>query len=161
MVENAGNRKVIILAHCVLNQNARVMGLAYRKAIVEEIVDFLIRQNVGIVQLPCPEVLAEGLGRKSQTKCQYDTPRFRRLCRQIARSTAKVIQEYLHNGAKVITVLGIEGSPSCAVEEPSGILMEELKQELSKRRISLPFYELNLKALDHDLGWLKEMIKSR
>ncbi len=161
MTENAGAHKIIILAHCVLNQNARVMGLACRRAVVEEIVDFLARHNVGIVQLPCPEIRAEGLGRKSQTKSQYDTPRFRSLCRQIARSTAKVIQEYLRNGVKVIAVLGIDGSPSCAVEEPSGILMEELKQELAKRKISLPFHALNLKALDDNLDWLKELMRSR
>lgn len=161
MAQDGRSHKVILLAHCVLNQNVRVTGLACYPAVVQEIVDVLTKHDVGIVQLPCPEVIVKGVGRKSQTREQYDTPRFRRLCRQIALSAARLIQEYLHNGVKVLAVLGIEGSPSCAVEEPSGILIEELKKELNKRKINLPFHELNLKALSSDIDWLKQMIKAR
>lgn len=157
MTQDIRSRRIVVLAHCVLNQNSRVAGLAGRPAIVEEIIEVSTRNDVGIVQLSCPEFIAEGLARKSQTKEQYDTPRFRRLCRQIALSTAKVIQEYVHSGVKVLAILGIEGSPTCAAEEPYGILIEELKKELVKRKISIPFHELNLKAPKADVDWLNQL----
>lgn len=160
MAHDIRSRKVMVLAHCVLNQNSRVSGLAYYPAVVEEIVDFLVKHDVGILQMTCPEVMYEGLSRKIQTKEQYDTPRFRSLCRQIARSTARLIQEYLRNGVRVLAVLGVEGSPSCGVEEPKGILTEELKTELKKRGITVPFHELNLKAIAADVKWLKNIVKT-
>jgi predicted secreted protein len=160
MAQDIRSRKVIMLAHCILNQNSRVAGLAYYPAAVEEIVNFLIKHDVGIVQMSCPEVVYEGLSRKTRTKEQYETPRFRSLCRQIARSTAKLLQEYLRNGVRVLAVLGVEGSPSCGIEEPAGIFFEELKTELKKREITVPFHELNLKAIAADVEWLKKIVKT-
>jgi predicted secreted protein len=160
MTQDVRSRKVVVLAHCVLNQNSRVAGLAYYPGAVEEIVNFLIKHDVGMVQMPCPEVMYDGLSRKTRTKEQYETPRFRSLCRRIARSIARLIQEYMRNGFRVLAVLGVEGSPSCGVEAPVGIFVEELKKELKKREITVPFHELNLKATAIDVRWLKNIIKT-
>jgi len=160
MAQDVRSRKVVVLAHCVSNQNSRVTGLAHYPATIEEIVNFLIKHDVGMVQMPCPEAMYEGLSRKTRTKEQYATPRFKSLCRRIARSTARLIQEYLRNGVRVLAVLGVEGSPSCAVEEPIGVFMEELKTELKKREITVPFHELNLKAIAADVKWLKKIAKT-
>jgi predicted secreted protein len=113
-----------------------------------------------MVELPCPEVLFEGLQRKTQTKEEYDKPRFRCLCKRIAQTTTTLIREYQCNGIKVLAVLGIKGSPSCGVEDPSGILIDELKKELTKKKIGVPFHELNLKAMAADIGWLKRIIET-
>jgi predicted secreted protein len=160
MAQDVRSRKVVVLAHCGLNQNSRVAGLASYPAAVEEIVYFLIKHDVGVVQMPCPEVMYEGLSRETRTKEQYETPRFRSLCRRIARSTARLIHEYLRNGVRVLAVLGVEGSPSCGVEEPAGIFIEELKTELKKREIIVPFHGLNLKAIANDVKWLKNIVKT-
>lgn len=94
--------------------------------------------------MPCPELTYAGLLRPSQTKEQYDTPAFRRHCRQIASSTADQVEEYVRNGFKVLAILGVEGSPTCGVEETSfqeanlGILVEELRSELKKRKVEVP-----------------------
>jgi len=160
MAQDVRSRKVIVLAHCVLNQNSRATGLAYYPAVVEEIIDFLIKHDVGIVQMTCPEVVWEGLPRKTRTKEEYDTPRFRSLCHQITRSTARLIHEHVRSGVSVLAVLGVEGSPSCGVEEPAGIFIEELKTELRKRGIIVPFHELNLKATATDVKWLKKIVKT-
>lgn len=160
MVQVVRSRKVIVLAHCVLNQNSRVTGLAHYPAVVEEIVNFLVKHDVGILQMPCPEVTYAGLKRKIQTREQYDMPKFRGLCRQTAHSTAKLIREYHRNGVKVLAILGIEGSPSCRVTEPSGFLIEELTAELEKKEIAIPLHELNLKTIATDLKWLKNIVKA-
>jgi predicted secreted protein len=160
MTQDVRSHKVVVLAHCVLNQNSRVEGLARYPAVVKEVVDFLIKHDIGIVQMPCPEISYMGSVRKIRTKEQYDTLRFRSLCRQIACSTVRLIQEYLHNGVRVLAVLGVEGSPSCGVKEPSGILIEELKKKLEKRGITVPFHELNFKAIAADVKWLKKTVKA-
>jgi predicted secreted protein len=160
MAQDVRSRKVIVLAHCILNQNSRVTGLACYPAVVEEIVNLLIKHDVGILQMPCPEVTYAGLKRKIQTREQYGIPKFKCLCRQTARSAAKLIQKYHRDGVTVLAVLGIEGSPSCGITEPSGFLIEELAAELEKRKITVPFHELNLKAIATDIKWLKNIVKA-
>lgn len=147
MAHDVRSHKVVVLAHCILNQNSRVAGLAHYPAVVDEIVNFLVKHDVGILQMPCPEVTYAGLKRETRTREQYDIPKFRDLCRQIARSTAELIQECRWDGVEVLAVLGIGGSPSCGVTDPSGFLIEELAAELEKRKITVPFHELNLKAI--------------
>ena len=100
MIYDVGSRKVVLVAHWVLNQDSRVSGLAQYPAVVPEIVDVLTRHNVGIVQMPCPELAYAGLARGSQTKEKYRTPQFRKHCKQIASSMAKQAQEYLQNHMK-------------------------------------------------------------
>ena len=160
MVQDVRSGKVVLVAHCALNQNSRVFGLAHYPAVISEIVDVLSRHNVGIVQMPCPELTYAGLARPNRTKEQYNTPRFRKRCKQIAISLAKQIQEYTRNNVKVLAVLGVEGSPTCGVTETSGILIEEMKSELKKRKIFVPFRELEFKEIAANVEWLEEIVKS-
>ena len=43
-------RRVIFLAHCLLNENTRYLGGAGRPAIVREAVEFCLQHDVAIVQ---------------------------------------------------------------------------------------------------------------
>ena len=144
MIQDKRSHKIVVVAHCILNQNSRVQGIAYYPGMINEIVDVIRKHEVGIIQMPCPELTYAGLLRPSQTKEQYDTPAFRRHCRQIVSSTADQVEEYVRNGFKVLAILGVEGSPTCGVEETSfqeanlGILVEELRSELKKRKVEVP-----------------------
>lgn len=160
MVQDVRSGKVVLVAHCILNQNSRVLGLAQHPAVVSEIVDTLTKHNIGIIQMPCPEISFTGLKRATQTKEQYDTPKFRKHCRQIANSLVDQVQEYLQNDVKVLAILGVEGSPSCGVTETSGILIEELKAELKRRRINVPFHELKFKEIRASVDWLEKIVKT-
>jgi len=84
-----------------------------------EIVEVLKAYDVGVVQMPCPEITYGGLNRWSQTKEQYATSIFRRHCKQIAISITDQVQGYLKNGFKVYAILGVDGSPTCGVNETS------------------------------------------
>jgi predicted secreted protein len=160
MAQDVRSGKVVLVAYCILNQNSRVLGLARYPAVIPEIVDTLTRHNIGIIQMPCPEIAFAGLKRAAQTKEQYDKPKFRKYCRQIAISLADQVQEYLQNDVKVVAVLGVEGSPSCGVSEASGILMEELKAELEQRSILVPFHELDFKEIRACVDWLENIVRS-
>lgn len=160
MIKDMRSRKVVLVAHCILNQNSRVSGSAHYPAVVSEIVDVITRYNVGMVQMPCPELLLKGLSRESQTKEQYNTLQFRKHCKQIASSMAKQVQEYLKNDIKVLAILGVRGSPSCGVTESPGIFMEEFKSELKKRNISVPFYEIKFKEIAAAVVGLEKIVKN-
>ncbi|MEM3011260.1 MAG: hypothetical protein QXE76_05565 [Candidatus Bathyarchaeia archaeon] len=147
--------KIVLLAHCILNQNARVQGLAYYEGMISEVVNVLQKHGVGIIQMPCPETTYAGLRRPPLTKEQYDTPMYRRHCTRIAYSLASQIQEYLKNGFKVLALLGVEGSPTCDIT--TGILMEELKGLLEKRNVSVPMRNIS-KQINEDVAWLEKTL---
>ena len=48
--------KLVFLSHWMLNQNACVRGLASQPAVIREIVDLALDNDVAIYQMPCPEV---------------------------------------------------------------------------------------------------------
>ena len=48
-------KTVVFLSHCLLNENTRYLGGACRKACVDELIDDLQKQGIGIVQMKCPE----------------------------------------------------------------------------------------------------------
>jgi hypothetical protein len=54
---------VVLVAHCVLNQNAKLDACARYPGAIVEASEALFREGVGILQLPCPELLCLGLDR--------------------------------------------------------------------------------------------------
>ena len=180
MLKDKRSQKIAVVAHCILNQNARVLGLANHAGIIDELVKLFLEKDYGVVQMPCPELIYGGLKRWSLTKEQYDTPMFRNLCREISKSITEQVKEYLNNGVNVALVIGVEGSPSCGVNETSkgylggiveetgeqksktvkgsGILIEELRSELKRMRISIPFYGIKHTRLDNDIRTLDRML---
>ena len=63
MFTDKRSKKVIFVAHCVLNQNAISDGTALYPSAHTDIIQKLLKSQVGIVQLPCPELLCLGLDR--------------------------------------------------------------------------------------------------
>jgi predicted secreted protein len=84
---------------------------------------------------------------------------FRKQCRKIAEELANQIQEYAKCGIKLKLVIGVNGNPSCGVNETSGILTEELRFALDNRKISVPFYGIHYECLKDDVVKLKRYIE--
>ena len=181
MIQDKRSRKIVVVAHCILNQNSRVLGIAYYPGMINEIVDVLRKYEVGVIQMPCPELTHAGLLRRSQTKEQYDTPAFRRHCRQIASGIADQVEEYLRNDFKVLAILGVDGSPTCGVDETSaghkgryssksvstkegkftkapGILIAELQSELKERKVAVPMKGVRHTRAIQDAAWLEKIL---
>ena len=57
--------KVVFLSHCMLNQNARIVRAADFPAMFEPLIDYLQKKQVGLIQMPCPELYCLGLGRRA------------------------------------------------------------------------------------------------
>jgi predicted secreted protein len=150
--------KIVLVAHCILNQNSRVFGLAEKSGMINEIVRVLMRNNVGVVQMPCPELVYAGLSRAPKTREQYEDLKFRKVCRKIAEELAKQISEYVQHEIKLKVVIGVDGSPSCGVKD-SGILIEELRSALDKIGVCAPFYGVSYKRLKEDAHKIDELIR--
>jgi len=176
MLSDKRSGKIAVVAHCILNQNSRVLGLAERSGAITEIVEFLIRNDMGIIQMSCPELSHAGILRKEQTRGEYDNVVFRKGCRKIAAEIVDQIREYSKAGIKTKIIIGVDRSPSCGVNKTSkknprrnmtesqsvkgfGILMEELYLELRKRKVSIPFYGIRYERLSEDLDEIERLLR--
>ncbi|RKX78850.1 MAG: hypothetical protein DRP87_05115 [Spirochaetes bacterium] len=172
------NGRVAIMAHCLLNQNSKPYMRARFPGVVWEILDILRKYDLAIIQMACPEVSFTGLNRFSSVIEQYDTPKYRAHCGDIARMVVDQIAQYPSYNYKTI-VIGVDGSPSCGVDltgtskdwrghpssvktegypvaEGRGVLMQELQSEMESRGLSfypafgigLDIHGINLKEID-------------
>ena len=125
-------RQVMLVSHCLLNQNTRYAGGATRPGAVIEVVDELVGAGYGIHQLPCPERSAWGGVLKPHSLRLYHSkggPLYpvrgvllrgflcwtRLVYWRLARRVARDIVDYRRSGITVAGVVGIGGSPSCGV----------------------------------------------
>ena len=138
--------KVLLVPHCVLNQNARVAGAAEHPAAMRELMLGLMDRKVGIIQMPCPELLILGLNRGSiPIRFELDKQEGRAQCRLLARQLVDQIKHYRNCGVKVLGILGKNGSPACGVEETwsdgvvpgEGVFIKEFLAELREQNIAI------------------------
>ncbi|MGE5507909.1 MAG: hypothetical protein ACM3RP_05445 [Chitinophagales bacterium] len=122
-------RRLLLVAHCVLNQNAVVHPLARAAGALPGAVSAAMEAGVGFYQLPCPETLFRGLTRAPETLAGYDTAEYRRLCARLVRRVGRDLEPLLADGCAVAGVLGIAGSPSCSPTHPQGVWLRQLLAE--------------------------------
>jgi len=157
----ARTNRIAVVAHCLLNVNTKVHGLA-RYGAVHPQVRLLLDEGVGLVQLPCPETAHLGMKRWGMTRDQYDVPAYRGLCRRLAEPVADTVASLVADGCKVVGVWGVDGSPTCGVDrtcegyaggdigrltEPpvavdvagAGVLVEELQAAFRDRGLEIQF----------------------
>ena len=106
---------VAFVAHCLLNQNSKVLDGAHCAGVYSPIIDVLRERGWRIEQMPCPELAFTGLNRFWAVREQYDTPAYRAHCRRLGEPVAAQVRADLAAGARVV-IIGIDGSPSMGVE---------------------------------------------
>jgi predicted secreted protein len=144
--------KVILVSHCVLNQNSVVHPLARSSGPFKTIVEMLMEHDFGIVQLSCPEILMYGMNRLPMTKSEYDTPDYKALCKELAERDFELIKRFWDGEIAVAGIIGIDQSPSCSQVNDEGHFMAALTQyEIISGlpRIDIPeSYEVNSPSAD-------------
>lgn len=160
MFQDGRSQKVAFLAHCLLNQNAISDGTAVRPAGFPEMVSYLLEHGVGIVQLPCPELLCLGLDRGDPQGAErpvvVENTRIRRAMAQVepSRRLAQLVEdtmaqllEYRRYGFQVVGILGANRSPCCGVDTTSqddqevpgmGVFLEALSRRLEEVGWKIP-----------------------
>ncbi len=129
------NKRILLVSHCILNQNTVIENEARAEGAILSATEWAMKEGFGIVQLPCPEFTFLGLNRPSMTYEQYNTPEYRKHCREIWLSVLSQAKEYLENGYEMTGLLGIQSSPSC--DPTRGIFIEELIALFTENGIDL------------------------
>lgn len=164
------SKKLAILSHCILNQNSVVKGEYKDINIFLPFVKNLFENNIGILQLPCPETEYYGLKRWGHVKEQFCNVGYKKYIENRINDFVDNIKEYINNGYEIIGVYGIAGSPSCGVNltcsgdiggeiskykdledinskikmtNESGVFMETFKIILEENNININFYDVN------------------
>jgi len=176
------SERVVLVSHCILNQSARARwgggGARRDTGIIRDVLDLLMAEGIGVVQMDCPEFSLFGNPRRPRTKEGYNTPEFREICSQIAGRTCDRIAAFQKTGPTgidVIAVLGMEGSPSCGVERTpriiddegvdapeAGLLMEALMEKMRQMGLETPILGISLREDEGNerLKALKALIAS-
>ena len=131
-------KELILVSHCVLNQNSVIRDWERAPGAFNHLVIQLLKKDIGIIQLPCPELKHLGLGRPPQTKNTYNTRAYRKLCSDLAKELVEDIVAYVESGYKILGLIGIGASPTCDTLGEKGIFMEEVFKELDYKQIYIP-----------------------
>ena len=135
------DKKLVLLSHCILNQNSVVLPLARSKGgflIAKSLLD----EGVGIIQLPCPEFKFLGPERKPMNKEEYDSPEYRSLCRNLFTPILEDIKKYLAQDYSLLGIIGINESPTCSITGKRGIFMEEIFAMLDAEALNINYFEI-------------------
>jgi predicted secreted protein len=169
--------KILFVAHCILNTASKVVMEESEDSQTEavlrkELLEKIIKKEIQLIQLPCPEFLLYGAKRWGHVSDQFDNVFFREHCRKLLQESIMEAQEYLANPDRfeVLGFMGIEGSPSCGVNltckgswgsspasgekwaqivetcetvNASGVFINVLKEMLEENDINLPIMGLN------------------
>ena len=181
MFQDVRSKKVVLLAHCILNQNARIDTCATNPAFIPGIVEFFAQQQIGIVQCPCPELEVLGLGRQGQDCAVWDgsyrhedgevydqltTPEGKQKLQELAQRMVFQIQEYIKYGFQVLGMLGIETSPSCGfgwtyyqgAKKGNGAFIEALTAAFEDANLDIPILGINDLKPEQNLARMKELV---
>ncbi len=177
---DARSRRVILVAHCLLNQNAKLDRCAFYPGAIREAAQLILDAGVGFIQMPCPETICLGLDREcdpvAQASVEAEDTRIalrmqaggvRQEMRRMAEELAGQVEDYLSHGFDVLGVVGINGSPTCAVEETwyddaaqcgQGVFIEILQEVLAARGITLPMCGIRAAGPQEALSKIKRLL---
>ena len=102
----------------------------------------LLDQGIGIIQLPCPEFKFLGPQRAPMNKEEYDSPKYRTLCRNLFTPILEDIKKYLALDYSLLGILGIGESPTCSISNKRGIFMEEIFAMLNEQEININYFDI-------------------
>lgn len=137
------SKKIVLVSHCILNQNSVVKPLARAKGAYRKIVEIIMNKDIGIHQLPCPEMIFLGMERESMTREEYDTKEYHILCESLSEQTIAIIKNYLKNDYKIVGIIGINHSPTCSLRCEKGVFMEELLKKIKELDLEIPITDIS------------------
>ncbi|MGL4336200.1 MAG: hypothetical protein ACRCST_04840 [Turicibacter sp.] len=168
-------RYFVLVPHCLLNPATRVHVLGHGFNLTQQIMDYMLSKNIGIIQLPCPEFTSMGYWRNPQGRQQYDNIFFNKHCKKELEPFIDMIIEMTQNNHTLLCYLGIAGSPTCSVfwgkhklnrhhtesihpceggldsltNSQYGVMTQILNDMLSSHEISIPLLEVPIKENIH------------
>jgi predicted secreted protein len=173
MENDERSKKIVFISHCLLNMNTKAKGKARWPALAPLLLERFSKYELGIEQMPCPELGIFDVERERATKEMYDTPDFRKVCSGYANFVTKEIEKFQKAGIKVMAIVGIAGSPTCGAKIINagkttkvakrvlgqGIFVEELQKAFKSKNIEIPFVDFDHRDMHRSLAELENKIK--
>ena len=170
MFTDGRSRRVIFLAHCLLNQNAISDGTAEVPAAHRKILRTILDAQAGVVQMPCPELCCLGLDRGDpeggERPVVAENTRIRRAMgrpeaaarlRELTGQVVWQIQEYQKHGFTVLGIVGVDRSPCCGVNTTSdqdrelpgwGVFIDAIQAAIKSAGLTVPVIGVKPSAPD-------------
>jgi len=163
------SKKVIFVAHCMLNQNARHVDCADFPAMMGPLLTALRDREVGIIQMPCPELMALGLGRDRDVppldtiREALELPDAHERLAPLIENILYQIKEYQFQGFEVVGILGKNGSPACGVETTSlpggqapgeGVFVKLLRKRLQAESLNIGIKGIDDHRQEEAIAWI-------
>ena len=183
MFLDARSKRIVLVAHCILNQNAISDGTAQFPGADAAVVRRLLEAGVGIVQLPCPELNCLGLDRgdprggerhvlEENTRIREAMERTApaRILSSLVEHVAFAVEEYRRHGFAIVGLIGIDRSPSCGVntmsrfvkEQPGrGVFVDALRNEFSARGLHVDMIGIKASEPEQASERVAELLRSK
>lgn len=174
---NYRSNDIILVPGCLLCPIFQVARNEKEYPWRSELLSFLTESGIAIIQMQCPEVsfmgYSNGLQRKAHGIRYYERlSGFKEHCDKIALNIVEQIQALQNEGYQIKAVIGIENSPTCAVnriftygigtEHRQGLLFEALSKRLDEQQITIPYVGINRRKKDQKdlIRYLRELINT-
>jgi predicted secreted protein len=180
MFTDKRSKKVILVAHCILNQNAKINACAYYPGIIKEAMEVFLDAGVGLIQLPCPEFFYLGLDREvipgakstiesedTRVARRMNEKQSRELCQQVINNIVYQVNEYRKHDFEIVGLVGINCSPTCGVDTTwsddnehlgQGVFIKMLSDELAERQITMKMVGIKAREPNQAISAIKEML---
>ncbi|MED5018734.1 hypothetical protein P9847_15605 [Paenibacillus chibensis] len=132
------SRRIIVMSHCIINQNSVAPGKARSPGIMKSAVEWATEERYGILQLPCPELTFFGLDRPLMNVEAYDTPEYHAHNRRILLPVIDQLKTYQQHGYEIAGGLGIAGSLSC--DPGRGVFMRDFLELAKEHDVYIDFF---------------------
>ena len=145
--------EAIVVSFCILDQFMRAKGAKmYKKNLHAPILEWAINNNIAIIPLPCPEYSFEGIDRRAAGIERYDTPNYRKHCKEMANRAINLLEDHINKGIEIKAIVGVDGSPSCGVNYSTKNRINVYRPGIFINEMMIQSINLKLKFLGINLG---------
>ena len=170
------SQEIVFLPACAICQAFMARGIVKQNwhGVIKPLLRLLLDYDLNLVQMPCPEScfggVSTGLQRGPKGYSAYNKRSFKDHCRGLADDMVALIRAFHENGYRVVCILGIENSPSCAVwlqrsrrgvKEQPGIFMGMLREGLDCKGLRIPMVGINRRAITHSVEEVRSLLQNR
>lgn len=153
-------RNAVIVPYCMLAPGFQANAhIETKHGWNSEFVKMLVENQIDIIPYTCVEAsfdtVSKGLLRSKHGLDYYESSsQFLAYCKSVAKLEAEKIISMISSGYKIIAILGIEHSPSCAVSylythkgtlKRAGIFMDLLMDNLESYNLKMNYIGINKK----------------
>lgn len=134
--------------------------------------EYISNCEAGVIQMPCPEAsfpqFNKGLGRKPHGLKYYsELLGFLEHCKKLATEIVQLICDLQKNGCDIIAIVGVEHSPTCAVNyiythqgmiHCQGIFFKEIDNLLRQRGVDVTYIGINRRHYKKSLSEIDKIL---